>query len=318
MKSGILPLVLLVLVLFCLVPPPAAVFAQGGAGDEKPDAAVAPLGAIGDITEAQQRIIRTSLEALLSRNYRLISESEYLRAEELAFQQLDLEQCTEEQCIRKIQEILQVERLFVLQIIREGDFTQLSLVLVRADDRLVRAVTCDECSIRELNASVERLYRGIVADDMGQAPPLVAVPPPPIVAAPPPVVEEPPADPLSAWRWKWGSTLTFAILATGYSYTESQAVEDSNTRQTELISLMNSATATADYLAYQSELQNEEQAAAKHKTNSDAGAALSAILLGIAAWIYFDPPTDETTSALLLPLPETNGDGLTLTLVTRW
>ena len=43
---------------------------------------------------------------------------------------MDAQECTEEQCIRKIQEMLQVERIFIFQIIKEGDIIQLGLNLI--------------------------------------------------------------------------------------------------------------------------------------------------------------------------------------------
>ena len=296
-----------------VVVPATSVLAQ----DTKPSAAVAPLAAIGNISEAQKRIIHTSLGGLLAQSYKLVADTDYKKAEEIAFQELDLAQCTEEQCIRKIQEILQVDRLFVLQIIREADYTQLSLVLVRADDRLVKVETCDRCSIRKLNASVERLYRGIVAEDR-EGPAVSPVVKAPEAALPEPEAPPEPASPLTGWRWKWGSALAFGLLAAGYANTESQAVDDSNTRQQELVALMESASTTAEFNSYASELQSEKDAAATHKDNSDAGIAVSAILLGVTAWIYFDPPEENTSSAMILPLPLDGGAGLSIALVSRW
>ena len=43
---------------------------------------------------------------------KLLWANKYEKAEEEAFQQLDYEECTEDQCIRLIQEFLQVEKLF--------------------------------------------------------------------------------------------------------------------------------------------------------------------------------------------------------------
>ena len=43
------------------------------------------------------------------------------------FEEIELEECTEDQCIMMIQEMLQVENVFHLQVIGEGSDTQLSL-----------------------------------------------------------------------------------------------------------------------------------------------------------------------------------------------
>ena len=45
----------------------------------------------------------------LSSDYDLVSQEEYEKAEEQAFQELDYEECTEDQCIMLIQEMLQVD-----------------------------------------------------------------------------------------------------------------------------------------------------------------------------------------------------------------
>ena len=127
----------------------AAFSGSAQAQSEKPDAAVTPVAAIGKISDAQRGIIFNRLQTVLSRYFKLVSQAEYAAAEEAAFEQLDFEECTEEQCIRAIQDILQVETLFVLQIIREGDFTQLTLNMVRETDKVVLDDTCDAASVRQ-------------------------------------------------------------------------------------------------------------------------------------------------------------------------
>lgn len=160
--------------------PGRSVFAQVG----KPDAAVAPLGALGDIGEGEKSILFSSLLSNLSQRYRLVSQEEYARAEEKAFAELESEQCTAEQCIRKIQEILQVERLFVLQVVREGAFSHLSLTLVRDDDNIVREAICEKCKISGLHGKLKNLVGMVAAADLrerravaGQEPALTPAPP---------------------------------------------------------------------------------------------------------------------------------------------
>ena len=150
----------LAFLLIALVALPPLYLAQ-----EKPQAALGRVAALGEISETQKKIILTRVESQLSKAYDLISQEQFARAEEAAFASLDLAQCTEEQCIRKIQEILQVGRLFVLQVLREGTFTQLSLTLVGLDDRVVKADSCDNCSISALNAKVGGLVAAAVAAD---------------------------------------------------------------------------------------------------------------------------------------------------------
>ena len=133
---------------------------------EKPQAALGRISVLGKITEIQKRIIFTRVESRLSKVYDLISQEQYARAEEAAFKSLDLAQCTEEQCIRKIQEILQVDRLFVLQIIREEEFTQLSLNLIREDSKRVVERICEKCSIGQLYNLIDEVAKQLIAVDL--------------------------------------------------------------------------------------------------------------------------------------------------------
>ena len=137
------------------------------AAQEKPVAALGRIASIGEVSESQKAIIFTRVESILSRAYDLISRDQYARAEEAAFAALNLEQCTEEQCIRKIQEILQVERLFVLQIIAEPGLTQLSLNLIKADSKRVVETICERCSTVQLYGEIEKLARQLIAEDLG-------------------------------------------------------------------------------------------------------------------------------------------------------
>ncbi len=149
------------------------------AQQDKPDAAVTPVAAIGEISDAQRGIIFNRLQTVLSRYFKLVSQAEYAAAEEAAFEQLAAEECTEEQCIRAIQDFLQVDTLFVLQIIREGDFTQLTLNMVREDDKVVLDDTCEGCSIGELHAKVEALVVQMMAGEPAVPPAVAAAPPKP-------------------------------------------------------------------------------------------------------------------------------------------
>ncbi|MCH7477493.1 MAG: hypothetical protein IIA14_05275 [SAR324 cluster bacterium] len=151
-----------------LVAAAAPAYAQA----EKPDAALTPVAALGDISEVEKAIIFNGLQSSLTKFYKLVSQEDYARAEEAAFAELELEQCTEEQCIRKIQELLQVERLFNLQILRQQQLTQLSLTLVREADRIVRNDTCVDCGAIDLFKRVQLLVVAVTEADRGEeAPP---------------------------------------------------------------------------------------------------------------------------------------------------
>jgi len=133
---------------------------------EKGMAALTPMGALGKFSEMEKQIIFNSLQESLSTRYTLASQKAYEAAETQAFEELDYDECTEDQCFSLIQQILQVENLFLFNMTREGNFTQLSLTRVDLDSqRLVRTSSCSDCNIEQLNTKVEELVMKLIAED---------------------------------------------------------------------------------------------------------------------------------------------------------
>ena len=96
---------------------------------QKPAAIIAPIVVIGEISTARKKILQNTLHESLSGEFRIVSEERFEKAQEQAFQELDDEECTEDPCIRLIQEMLQVEHLFQLEVIQEGRIIQFNLKL---------------------------------------------------------------------------------------------------------------------------------------------------------------------------------------------
>ena len=128
----------------------------------KPQAAVAPFAAIGKISEGEKKIVFMHLLHQLSKHYRLISQKEFEKAQSQAYESLEVEQCTEEQCIQIIQEMLQVEFLFILQMVREKSFTQISLTLMTLDDKRVAEDLCEQCDIKTLYNKIDQMVEQVI------------------------------------------------------------------------------------------------------------------------------------------------------------
>jgi len=92
----------------------------------------------------------------------LISQERFEKAQEAAFEELDYEECTEEQCIVLIQEMLQVENVFSLQVIVEGNDTQLSLSWRNLDEKKKATDVCRDCDSFELNDRISILVKKLV------------------------------------------------------------------------------------------------------------------------------------------------------------
>ena len=146
-----------VLLLICTLLISNLTFAQ-----EKQTAALSPMGALGELDEIEKRIIFNSLQESLSKYYTLTSQKMYEKAEEEAFQVMDSDECTEEQCIAIIQELLQVEYFFMFEILKSGNFQQLKITRIDIDsNRDVRTATCEDCNISQTNSKVDDLVKSV-------------------------------------------------------------------------------------------------------------------------------------------------------------
>ena len=129
---------------------------------EKPTAALAPMGSLGELNEIEKRIIFNSLQESLSKYFILSSQKMYEKAEEEAFQVMDSDECTEEQCIAIIQELLQVEYLFMFEILQAGNFQQMKISRINIEgNRDVRTATCEDCNISKTNSKVDDLVQSV-------------------------------------------------------------------------------------------------------------------------------------------------------------
>ena len=133
----------------------------------KPDAALSPVSALGDVSEVEEMMIYNELQAQLSRSYTLVPKSDFAKAQEKVFQELEMEECTESNCIRRIQDILQVDRLFTLMILKAGETTQLSLTLAKGGSKLVETGSCDNCKVSELTQRIRDTTAKVVDRDVG-------------------------------------------------------------------------------------------------------------------------------------------------------
>ncbi|MGK5092725.1 PEGA domain-containing protein [Deltaproteobacteria bacterium TL4] len=129
-----------------------------------PQAAMSPISTIGNISDSQKRMLSNHFEELLSERYALVSQAQFEEAQKEAFNSLEDNQCTEENCIRKIQELLQVENMFFLQLVREKQDTQVSLIWVDLEKKTVKTEYCAKCEIQELNQAVDRLFVKLLGD----------------------------------------------------------------------------------------------------------------------------------------------------------
>ena len=132
------------------------------AQSERPESIVIPVSSLGDVSETRKKILQNTLEDELKEHFMLISQERFEEAQEKAFEELDYEECTEDQCIMIIQEMLQVENVFHLEVIGEGNDTQLSLSWRTLDEKKTEEEFCEGCGTGELRLMIEDLIEKLV------------------------------------------------------------------------------------------------------------------------------------------------------------
>ena len=82
--------------------------------EQKSERIVLPVAILGEVSNVRRKILQNTLNEAITTKFRIVPQERFEEAQEQAFQELDYEQCTEDQCIMLIQEMLQVEHLFEL------------------------------------------------------------------------------------------------------------------------------------------------------------------------------------------------------------
>ena len=126
---------------------------------------ILPISTLGNVSDTRKQILQNTLEGKLKTFCKIISQERFEKAQEKAFEELDYEECTEDQCIMLIQEMLQVENAFHLQVIEEDSNTQLSLSWRTLDEKKKETDVCIECGTFQLNDKVGKLVNNLVISE---------------------------------------------------------------------------------------------------------------------------------------------------------
>ena len=129
---------------------------------EKPQTIVVPTGSLGEISEVRKKMLEMTLISNLDDHFAIVPKDLFEEAQEKAFEELDYEECTEEQCIMMIKEILQVENSFQLVVLAEDDITQISVIWNDLDQKRVEEEFCDGCKTKELSKTIENLVQKLI------------------------------------------------------------------------------------------------------------------------------------------------------------
>ena len=128
---------------------------------DKPQTIIIPTGSLGDITEVRKKMLGKTLESKLDDYFAIVPKELFEEAQEQAFQEMDSDECTEDQCIRMIQELLQVENSFKMDLMYEEGDTQISITWNDQDQKRVEEDYCEGCKTKDLRKMIGQLVDNI-------------------------------------------------------------------------------------------------------------------------------------------------------------
>ena len=267
---------------------------------EKMPAALAPMGALGEFSEMEKQIIFNSLQESLSTYYLLASQKSFEAAQEKAFEELDYEECTEDQCFALIQQILQVDNLFLFSMTREGTFNQLSLTRVDLDSqRLVRTAICEDCGIGDLNSKVDGLVQEIYEEDRDSFEDSLAnsneeEPETEITTEPEPIAESVVSSNKSetskVWHYTAGGITVISALLSYQAASSYNSLSDKNKQLADSYASTGSSATKSEYESNQSTMKG-------YKSQVQTYDAISLVGLGWWAYLFFTDSSNSVTKS---------------------
>ena len=129
---------------------------------ERPETIIIPVSSLGDVSEVRKQILQNTLTDELKKHFRIVPKEKYEQVLEQVFEELEYEECSVDTCIMRVQELLQVENVFNLQVIGEGKDSQLNLKWVTLDEKKNETDFCEGCNTKVLNNKVRGLVEKLV------------------------------------------------------------------------------------------------------------------------------------------------------------
>ena len=131
---------------------------------ERPETIIIPVSSLGNVPEVRKQILQNTLTDELKKYFRIVPQEKYEQVLEQVFEELEYEECSEDTCIMMVQEMLQVENVFHLQVIGEGNDTQLNLAWRTLDEKRNEEDYCKGCGTLELRKMIGGLVEELVGE----------------------------------------------------------------------------------------------------------------------------------------------------------
>ena len=132
---------------------------------ERSETIIIPVSSLGDVSEVRKQILHNTLTNELKKHFRIVPQEKYEQVLEQVFEELEYEECSEDTCIMRVQEMLQVENVFHLQLIGEGNDIQLNLKWTTLEEKRNEEYFCEKCSTKDLYYKLEGLVEKLVEEN---------------------------------------------------------------------------------------------------------------------------------------------------------
>ena len=129
---------------------------------ERPETIIIPVSSLGNVSEVRKQILQNTLTDELKKNFRIVPQEKFEKVLEQVFEELEYEECSEDACIMRVQEMLQVENVFNLQVLGEDKDSQLNLKWITLDEKKNEEDYCKGCETFELREMTLGLIEKLV------------------------------------------------------------------------------------------------------------------------------------------------------------
>ena len=147
-----------ILILLSILLLSSPVIGQSG----KPQTIIIPTGSLGEMSKVRIGILEKTLESKLDDYFAIVPKELFEEAQEQAFQEMDADECTEDQCILMIKEILQIENAFKMDLMSEDGDTHISITWNDLNQKRVEEEYCEGCKTKELRNMIGGLVEKLV------------------------------------------------------------------------------------------------------------------------------------------------------------
>ena len=130
----------------------------------KPQTIIIPTGSLGEMSKIRIMILEKTLESKLDDYFAIVPKELFEEAQEQAFQEMESDECTEDQCIMMIKEILQIENAFKMDLLSEDGDTQISITWNDQNQKRVEEDYCEGCKTKGLRLMIGGLVKKLVGE----------------------------------------------------------------------------------------------------------------------------------------------------------